>query len=113
VTTIEDYAFSGNALKSITIGANVKLGPGCFAYGFDSYYNNNGKKAGIYGYRWGRQGGEWRDLEKERRKEKRNVNAGRAACIIIGVVLAFINIMILRMVLGDDTHGYRSPGQIL
>jgi energy-converting hydrogenase Eha subunit A len=48
VTSIGDYAFSDNPLTSITIGANVSLEKDFGLIGFDSVYNNGGKRAGTY-----------------------------------------------------------------
>jgi len=50
VTSIGANAFRFNQITSITIGANVKLGNiyDAFDYGFDNFYNKNGKKAGTY-----------------------------------------------------------------
>ena len=50
-------AFTGNPLTSITIGNNVELVGGTytsFPNGFDEYYNDNDKKAGMYVYSNGR-----------------------------------------------------------
>jgi hypothetical protein len=58
VTSIEKNAFRGNPLTSITIGANVSIEPDTYSSydrkeykEFISFYNNNGKKAGVYTYR--------------------------------------------------------------
>jgi hypothetical protein len=48
VTTIGDFAFSNNQLTSVSIGANVNMGFGAFPNNFISYYNGNGKRAGVY-----------------------------------------------------------------
>jgi len=61
VTTIDPFAFKGNPLNIITIGANVDLGyvdtggvegavnrVDVFDNSFDIFYINNGKKAGTY-----------------------------------------------------------------
>ena len=50
VTSIGDYAFWGNQLASVTIPLNVRLGNVVTGTGFESYYNENGKKAGTYLY---------------------------------------------------------------
>ena len=47
VTSIGGDAFGNNQLTSVVIGANVSL-TDTFRGGLDSFYNNNGKKAGIY-----------------------------------------------------------------
>lgn len=51
VTFIGRNAFSNNKLASITIGPNVSLASGIrhsFDDNFDSFYKNNGRKAGTY-----------------------------------------------------------------
>jgi hypothetical protein len=48
VTTITDYTFSENQLDSITIGNNVKIKNGHFGNNFTQYYDETGKRAGIY-----------------------------------------------------------------
>ena len=50
VTSIGASAFRFNQITRITIGANVRLGSvyDSFDYGFDNFYNKNGKKAGTY-----------------------------------------------------------------
>jgi hypothetical protein len=53
VTSIGGSAFSSNSLTSVTIGANVWLDVGInpsFNNWFGNFYNNNGKKAGMYTY---------------------------------------------------------------
>ena len=60
VTTISDWAFSGNELTSVTIGKNVKLEGGKYPSlpnRFDAYYNRNRKKAGTYTYTNGKWSG--------------------------------------------------------
>ena len=60
VTTISDWAFSGNELTCVTIGKNVKLEGGkypSFPNRFDAYYNRNRKKAGTYTYTNGKWSG--------------------------------------------------------
>jgi len=48
ITTIEDSAFIGNRLTSITIGKDVSLGKKPFGSGFETAYNNNNKEAGTF-----------------------------------------------------------------
>jgi hypothetical protein len=54
VTTIGARVFERNYMTSVTIGANVSIGVSSgwrtFEFGFDDFYNNNGKKAGVYKY---------------------------------------------------------------
>ena len=55
VASIGDWAFWNNQLTSITIGASVSINDEyVFQYGFHSFYNQNGKKAGVYTYTNGR-----------------------------------------------------------
>ncbi|GHV12259.1 hypothetical protein FACS189491_04920 [Spirochaetia bacterium] len=62
VTSIGNYAFHGNELTSVTIGSGVSLGS--FAVPCYNYYNENGKKAGVY-TRLNRQGSyEWTYAER-------------------------------------------------
>jgi hypothetical protein len=54
VTNIEWSAFTRNQLTSITIGADVSIDPKigeAFDNKFRSFYDKNGKKAGVYTYR--------------------------------------------------------------
>jgi len=48
ITTIESKAFKGNMLTKITIGQNVNLIGTPFGNGFDVFYKDNKKNAGIY-----------------------------------------------------------------
>jgi len=48
ITAIEQAAFKGNLLTSITIGSNVSLGKNAFGYNFEAIYNGNNKHAGTY-----------------------------------------------------------------
>jgi hypothetical protein len=50
VTDIGNYAFYNNPLTSVSIGANVNIGKGAFPNNFETLYNNNDKKAGVYTY---------------------------------------------------------------
>jgi len=48
INLIEDKAFKGNKLTSITIGSDVTLGRDSFGYNFENVYNRNNKNAGTY-----------------------------------------------------------------
>ena len=57
VTSIGELAFAGNYLTSITIGANVTFATllsgnyqtfPAFGYGFEAFYEANGRRAGTY-----------------------------------------------------------------
>jgi hypothetical protein len=48
ITYIEDKAFKGNKLKSITIGSNVSLGPNSFGSGFEDAYNRDNREAATF-----------------------------------------------------------------
>jgi hypothetical protein len=50
VTTIGEGAFDSNRIESVTIGANVRLGYNCIGRGFEYFYEESGKKAGVYTY---------------------------------------------------------------
>jgi hypothetical protein len=50
VTSIGNGAFSGKQLTSVTIGANVNIHKKSFDNFFTSFYDKNGKKAGVYTY---------------------------------------------------------------
>ena len=50
ITSIGDSTFFGNQLTGITIGANVTLNNTSFGNGFEAFYNNTGKRAGVYTY---------------------------------------------------------------
>jgi hypothetical protein len=48
VTTIEAGAFVNNRPEMVSIGEDVKLGRNAIGRDFETFYNRNGKKAGIY-----------------------------------------------------------------
>jgi hypothetical protein len=50
VTTIGSGAFDDTYLTSITIGADVNIGRNAFYLYFINFYDQNGKKAGVYKY---------------------------------------------------------------
>jgi hypothetical protein len=37
-----------NSIETVSIGSNVTIGPNSISRNFAEFYNNNGKKAGIY-----------------------------------------------------------------
>jgi len=48
INSIEEKAFRGNKLTSVTIGSDVSLGKDAIGNGFESTYNGNGKYEGTY-----------------------------------------------------------------
>jgi hypothetical protein len=48
VTSIGDRTFINNTLDNVTIGENVTLGQNAFGRGFEEFYQNSGRMAGIY-----------------------------------------------------------------
>ena len=53
VTSIETSAFVNNRPTLVSIGANVQLGKNAIGRGFETFYNRNDRRAGIYVYERG------------------------------------------------------------
>jgi hypothetical protein len=45
---VENGAFTGNSIRTIIIGNNVSLQPQAFDNNFAAYYNNRGKRSGVF-----------------------------------------------------------------